>query len=65
MQHPFTEEAISAIFHHSAGMPREANILADNALLAAYYQHASVIDADHITAVATDRHENLARREAA
>jgi len=64
-QHPFTEEAISAIFHHSAGMPREANILADNALLAAYYQHAPVIDVDHITAVATDRHENLARREAA
>jgi general secretion pathway protein A len=63
--HPFTEEAIAAIFHHSEGMPREANILADNALLAAFYQRAHAIDADHITAVATDRTENLSRKEAA
>jgi type II secretory pathway predicted ATPase ExeA len=63
--HPFTEEAVSAIFHHSAGMPREANILADNALLAAFYQQARVIDADHINAVASDRQENLSRKEAA
>ena len=63
--HPFTEEAVSAIFHHSAGMPREANILADNALLAAFYQQARVINADHINAVASDRQENLSRKEAA
>jgi general secretion pathway protein A len=30
--HPFTEDAVRAIFAHSKGMPREANILADNAL---------------------------------
>ena len=63
--HPFTADAISAIFQHSGGMPREANILADNALLAAFYQQARVIDADHITAVATDRSENLSRKAAA
>jgi type II secretory pathway predicted ATPase ExeA len=37
-QHPFSEEAIAAIFHHAQGMPREANILADNALLSAFYE---------------------------
>src|SRR5262249_1752398 len=31
--HPFTKDAIGRIFESSAGMPREANILADNALL--------------------------------
>jgi type II secretory pathway predicted ATPase ExeA len=34
-QHPFTEDAIGTIFQYSEGMPREANILADNALLLA------------------------------
>src|SRR5215210_7214767 len=43
-QHPFTEEALRAIFEASDGMPREANILADNALVAAYYQQARAID---------------------
>ncbi|MGE0539204.1 MAG: ExeA family protein [Dehalococcoidia bacterium] len=63
-QHPFSEDAIRAIFDASAGMPREANILADNALVAAYYQQARLIDADLITAIAADRTENLSRLEA-
>ena len=63
-QHPFTEEALRAIFEHSAGMPREANILADNALVAAYYQQARVIDAELVSAVAADRTENLSKLEA-
>ena len=63
-QHPFTEEALDAIFQHSGGMPREANILADNALLATFYQGSRVIDADVVHAVAADRRENLARKEA-
>src|SRR4051794_29639559 len=35
-QHPFTPEAIEAIYVYSKGMPREACIIADNSLLAAY-----------------------------
>ncbi len=62
-QHPFTEEALDAIFQYSGGMPREANILADNALLATFYQGNRVIDADLVNAVAADRRENLARKE--
>src|SRR5215210_5137762 len=44
-EHPFDEGAIDALFQHSGGMPREANILADNALLAAFYQRQRHIDA--------------------
>src|SRR5215216_1939788 len=44
--HPFSDDAIAAIYRHSGGMPREANILADNALLATFYQGGRVIDAD-------------------
>src|SRR5207249_2610602 len=29
-EHPFTEEALDALFRHSQGIPREAAILADN-----------------------------------
>ncbi|MDQ3847434.1 MAG: AAA family ATPase [Thermoproteota archaeon] len=63
--HPFTREAIEAIFEASAGMPREANILADNALLLAYYQKQRQIQREQVEQVAADRWENLNRREAA
>jgi general secretion pathway protein A len=59
MRHPFTLEAIGALYNHSNGMPREANILADNALLLAYYQKQTDIDADLINQVANDRQANL------
>ena len=64
-QHPFTEEATAAIFEHSEGMPREANILADNALLLAFYKRQKRIKDDLIRQVAADRQHNLARKEAA
>jgi general secretion pathway protein A len=35
-QHPFTPEALEAIYVYSKGMPREACIIADNSLLAAF-----------------------------
>ena len=35
-QHPFTPEALEAIYMYSKGMPREACIIADNSLLAAF-----------------------------
>jgi len=62
-KHPFTEEAIGSVFEHASGMPREANILADNALLLAYYQRSPIISDDLVRQVATDRQQNLARKE--
>ncbi len=64
-KHPFTEEAIRAIYHHSEGMPREANIISDNALLLAFYEGQKVISNDVIERVAADRRMNLSRKEAA
>jgi general secretion pathway protein A len=63
-QHPFTEGAIAAIFHHSQGMPREANILADNALLLACLDKQTKITEEIVNHVAKDRRENLTRKEA-
>jgi type II secretory pathway predicted ATPase ExeA len=62
LAHPFTQGAAEAIFQHSQGMPREANILADNALLLAFYNRQKEIDKELIHQVADDRHENLDRR---
>jgi general secretion pathway protein A len=63
--HPFTPEAIHALYGHSHGMPRETNILADNSLLLAFMKQQQSIDAEVVEEVANDRHVNLARREAA
>jgi general secretion pathway protein A len=63
-QHPFTEGAIAAIFHHSQGMPREANILADNALLLACLDKQTKITEELVNQVAKDRRENLTRKGA-
>lgn len=64
-QHPFTQEATQAIFGHSEGIPREANILADNSLLLAFYKKEREITDSLINEVAADRRENLDRRETA
>jgi general secretion pathway protein A len=64
-QHPFTEEAMATIFQYSEGMPREANILADNALLLAFYNQHKQIGEELVQQAAADRQENLARKEAA
>lgn len=61
---PFTDEAIRAIYRLSDGMPREANILADNALLLAFYQQQPQISAQIIEEVARDRAQNLSKKEA-
>lgn len=63
-QHPFTEPAITAIYEEANGTPREANILADNALLLAFLQKKDRIDAPVVRAVADDRRQNLRRKEA-
>ena len=56
---PFSEEALRALFEHSAGMPREATILADNALLLGYYTKQTVIDRSVVDAAFADRQMGL------
>ena len=63
--HPFTDEAVALIFERASGVPREANILADNSLLLAFHRKQKQIDAQIVEAVATDRWQNLDRKEAA
>jgi general secretion pathway protein A len=62
--HPFTKDALGRIFAASAGMPREANIVADNALLLAHLKGAAQIDAGIVNEVVGDRRDNLERKEA-
>jgi general secretion pathway protein A len=58
-QHPFTPEALEAIYIHSNGMPREACIIADNSLLAAYLAGKYVVDKQTVDAAYQDRIENI------
>ncbi len=62
--HPFTDEAIAAIFAASGGMPAEACILADNSLLLAFLQKKWEIDAETSEAAISDRLRNLPTKEA-
>lgn len=62
---PFSDEAIRTIYRLSDGMPREANILADNALLLALYKQQPEISEGIIEEVASDRARNLSKKEAA
>ena len=64
-QHPFTEEAIATIFQYSEGMPWEANILADNALLLAFFNQQKQIEQEIVQQVVVDRLENLSKKEVA
>lgn len=58
-QHPFTPEAIQAIYVHSRGMPREACIIADNSLLAAFLANKKVVDKETVDSAYADRVENI------
>ncbi len=64
-EHPFTDDAVKAIYDNAEGMPREANILADNALLLAFHQRKPTIDRGIVDAVADDRRQNLGTKEVA
>lgn len=59
-QLPFTADALVGLFEHSAGMPREATILADNALLLGFYRKQPVIDRQTVDDAAADRNSSLA-----
>ncbi|MBI2058957.1 MAG: AAA family ATPase [Nitrospirae bacterium] len=53
-QHPFTEEALDAIYHYTKGIPRLINNICDNALLEGYLRKMSNIDLDLIREIALD-----------
>lgn len=57
--HPFTSAAAEAIFATSEGMPREANIVADNALLLAFINRQREIGREIVAQVVADRGANL------
>src|SRR5689334_9331101 len=57
--HPFTPEAVEAIYLYSKGMPREACIIADNSLLAAFLSGKKSVDKDVVDAAYKDRIENI------
>lgn len=59
---PFDAPALRVLFEHSQGMPREANILADNSLLLAFHKQVKTIGRDIVSAVADDRADNLSRK---
>jgi type II secretory pathway predicted ATPase ExeA len=63
-RHPFTDEAVAAIFRASEGMPREANILADNSLLLAFVRKERHIGQTVVEEAVMDRQLNLSRKGA-
>ena len=58
-QHPFTPEALKAIYVYSKGMPREACIIADNSLLAAFLAGKKSVDKEIVDSAYKDRVENI------
>jgi general secretion pathway protein A len=59
LEHPFTPEALEAIYTYSKGMPREACILADNSLLAAFLGDKKRVDKETVEAAYKDRVSNI------
>ncbi len=57
--HPFAPEAVEAIYIYSRGMPREACIIADNSLLAAFLAGKKTVDKEIVDSAYKDRVENI------
>lgn len=57
--HPFLPEAIDALYLHSDGTPREACIMADNALLLAFLSGEKTVTKATIDAAAHERITNI------
>jgi type II secretory pathway predicted ATPase ExeA len=57
--HPFTPDAIAAIYLYSKGMPRDACIIADNSLLAAFLSGKKIVDKETVDSAYKDRVENI------
>lgn len=60
-KHPFTQGALQKIFEHSAGLPSEACILADNALLIAFLNQERNITSVFIESAIGDRLNNVGK----
>jgi general secretion pathway protein A len=60
-EHPFTKEAIQKIFEHSAGLPSEACIIADNSLLIAFLQQSRQVTSEIVEAAIADRLTNVGK----
>src|SRR5919202_4843232 len=58
-KHPFTHGALQKIFEHSAGLPSEACILADNALLLAFLHQQAQVTPAFVTSAIADRLKNV------
>jgi type II secretory pathway predicted ATPase ExeA len=58
-QHPFAPDAVEAIYIYSRGMPREACIIADNSLLAAFLAGKKSVDKEIVDSAYKDRVENI------
>jgi type II secretory pathway predicted ATPase ExeA len=57
--HPFKQDAIDALYNHSQGTPREACIIADNALLLAFLSNYKTITKDLVATAVTERVTNI------
>jgi MSHA biogenesis protein MshM len=62
-QHPFSPGALEALAEYSSGIPREATILADNALLLGFYKQLTKIDRQTVQQAAADRVRSLDGKE--
>lgn len=59
--HPFSQEALAALFEYSGGVPREVAVIADNALLLTFLNRRSSVSQDAIEQAARDRQQFAAR----
>ena len=60
-KHPFTQGALQNIFEHSAGLPSEACILADNALLLAFLNQQREVTPAFVESAVGDRLKNVGK----
>ncbi len=60
-KHPFTQGALQNIFEHSAGLPSEACIIADNALLIAFLNQQREVTPAFVESAIGDRLKNVGK----
>src|SRR5947209_7282419 len=58
-QHPFHPDALEVLYTYSGGTPREACIIADNALLLAFLSGEKSVTKELVTTAATERVTNI------
>ena len=62
--HPFDTDAVDALYDHSSGTPREACIIADNALLIAFLSNQKRITKTIVDSAARERVTNIGESKA-